>query len=163
MTERLNWTEYKNLLIVQSYLSLCNPMDCSPSGFSVHRILQTGILEWIAPSFSRGTSWPRDPTQVSCIPGRFFTIWAAKKMYMKIKTVCVRVCVCVCVCACARTKVPLWSSPPLPFQSLSSSTCTSARVPKLKIFCTLPPITFFFTEGNKVKNFKYKKGNSSCW
>ena len=74
--ERLNWTEYKNLLIAQSYLSLCNPMDCSPSGFSVHRILQTGILEWVAPSFSRGTSRPRDPTQVSCIPGRFFTIWA---------------------------------------------------------------------------------------
>ena len=47
-------------LVTQSCLTLCNPMDCSPPGSSVHGILQAGILEWVAmPSF-RGSSQPRD-------------------------------------------------------------------------------------------------------
>ena len=52
---------------------LCDPMDCSPPGSSVHGISQAGILEWVAISFSRGSSWPRDWTCVSCIIGGFFT------------------------------------------------------------------------------------------
>jgi len=48
-------------------------MDCSPSGSSVHRILQARILEWVAMPSSRGSSQPRDQTGVSCIAGRFFT------------------------------------------------------------------------------------------
>ena len=51
-------------------------MDCSPQGSSVHGILQGRILEWVAISFSRESSQPRARTQVSCIAGRFFTIWA---------------------------------------------------------------------------------------
>ena len=51
-------------------------MDCSPPGSSVCRILQARILESFAISFSRGSSWPRNHTQVSCIADRFFTIWA---------------------------------------------------------------------------------------
>ena len=54
-------------------------MDCSLPGSSVHGILQARILEWIANPFSRGSSWLRDHTQVSCIAGRFFTIWATGK------------------------------------------------------------------------------------
>ena len=54
----------------------CDLMDCSPPGSSVHGILQARTLEWVAISFSRGSSWPRDWTQVSCIAGRFFTDWA---------------------------------------------------------------------------------------
>ena len=53
---------------------LCNPMDCSPPGSSVHGILQARILEWVAISFSRGYSQPRDRTQVSCMAGGFFPI-----------------------------------------------------------------------------------------
>ena len=53
--------------------TLCNPMDCSPLGSSVHGISQARILEWVAMPFSRGFSWPRDQTRVSCLPGRFFT------------------------------------------------------------------------------------------
>ena len=57
----------------------CDPVDCSPPGSSVHGILQARILEWVAmPSF-RGSSWPRDWTQVSCIAGGFFAIWAPRK------------------------------------------------------------------------------------
>ena len=50
------------VLVTQSCPTLCNPMDCSPPGFSIHGILQARILEWVAISFSRGTSWPRDWT-----------------------------------------------------------------------------------------------------
>ena len=49
------------------------PMDCIPPGSSVHRILQARILEWVAISFSRGSSPPSDQTRVTCIAGRFFT------------------------------------------------------------------------------------------
>ena len=48
------------------------PTDCSLSGSSVHGIFQARILEWVAISYSRGSSLARDPTQVSCIAGRFF-------------------------------------------------------------------------------------------
>ena len=51
--------------------TLCNPMD-----YTVHGILQARILEWVTFSFSRGSSQPRDRTQVSHIAGRFFTSWA---------------------------------------------------------------------------------------
>ena len=51
----------------------CDPTDCSPPGSSVHGILQARTLEWVAISFSRGSSRPRDRTQVSCIAGGFFT------------------------------------------------------------------------------------------
>ena len=60
----------------QSCLTLCDPMDCSPPGSSVHGIFQAIVLERIAISFSRGSSRPRDQTLVSCIVDRRFTIWA---------------------------------------------------------------------------------------
>ena len=49
--------------------TLCDPMDCSQPGFSIHGILQARMLEWVAMPFSRGSSQPRDQTQVSCIGG----------------------------------------------------------------------------------------------
>ena len=67
------------LVVAQSCLTLCDPMDCSPSGFSVHGILQARILEWVAIPFSRGSSWLRDRTWISRTVGKFFTIWATRK------------------------------------------------------------------------------------
>ena len=61
-------------LVVQSCLTLCDPMDYSLSGSSVHGILQARILEWVAMLSTRGSSQPRDPTQVSHVAGRFLTI-----------------------------------------------------------------------------------------
>ena len=58
-------------LVTQSCLILCDPMDCSPPGFSVHGILQARILEWVAIPFSRGSSRPRDRTLISFIAGGF--------------------------------------------------------------------------------------------
>ena len=60
--------------VTQLCLTLCNPMDCSLPGASVHGILQARILEWVAIPFSRGSSQPGDRSQVSRIAGGFFTI-----------------------------------------------------------------------------------------
>ena len=70
---------YGGGLVTQSCPTLCDPMHCSWPGFSVHGILQARILEWVATSFSRGSSWPRDRTQVSCAAGRFVTNWATRE------------------------------------------------------------------------------------
>ena len=64
---------------VQSYVTVCNPMDCCPLDSCVHGILQARILEWVAIPFSRESSQPRYRTWVSCIVGRFFTVWATGK------------------------------------------------------------------------------------
>ena len=69
------------VLVTQSYLTLCKPMDCSLPGCSVHGILQARIQEWVAIPFSRRSSWPRDGTWVSCIAGRFFTVWATREAF----------------------------------------------------------------------------------
>ena len=62
--------------VAQLCLTLCDFIDCSLPGSSVHGILQARILEWLP--FS-SPSWPRDWTRVSCIAGRFFTIWATRE------------------------------------------------------------------------------------
>ena len=76
-------------LVAQSCLTLCDPMDCSPPGFSVRGISQARILEWVAISFSRGSSPPRDcidrwsqpkyQTHVSCIGSVFLTTETPQK------------------------------------------------------------------------------------
>ena len=115
---QLRWT-YGVCLVAHLCPTLCDPMDCSPPGSSVHgdspgkntgvgchALLQGDlpnpgieprfptlqedslplshqgnprILEWVASPFSRGSSWPRNQTRVSCIPGRFFTSWATRE------------------------------------------------------------------------------------
>ena len=67
ITKVLKWIEVK-VKVAQSCPTLCDPMD-----YTVHGILQARILEWVAFPFSRGSSQPRDRTQVSCIAGGFFT------------------------------------------------------------------------------------------
>ena len=60
-------------------VTLCDPVDCSSPGSSVHGSLQARILEWVAIFFSRGSSWPWDWTWVSCTAGRLFTDWATRE------------------------------------------------------------------------------------
>ena len=67
------------VLFAQLCPTLCDPMDCSPPGFSVHESPQASILECVAIPFSGGSSWRRDQTQVSSMAGRFFTIWASRE------------------------------------------------------------------------------------
>ena len=71
--------ESMKVLVFQLHPTLCDPMDCSLSCSSVHGILWARIMEWVAIPFSRGSSWPRDWTRVSCITGRFFTIWPTRE------------------------------------------------------------------------------------
>ena len=54
-------------------------VDCSPPGSSVHGIFQARILEWVAISFSGGSSWPRDRIQVSRIADRCFNLWTTRE------------------------------------------------------------------------------------
>ena len=63
----------------QLCLTLCDPMDCSLPGSYVHGILQARILEWVVVAFSRGSSQPRDWTQVSHTARGFFTIWTSRE------------------------------------------------------------------------------------
>ena len=61
------------MLVGQSCLTPSNPMECRPPGSSIHGIPQARMLQWVAISFSMGSTWPRDWTWVSCIAGGFFT------------------------------------------------------------------------------------------
>ena len=61
---------------------LCGPMDCSLPGSSIHGIFQARILDWVAISFSRGSSRPWNQIEVSWIAGEFFTNWATEEALM---------------------------------------------------------------------------------
>ena len=70
-------------LVAQSCPTLCNPVDCSPPGSSVHWVLQARTLEWVATPSSRGSPQPRDGTHVSCTADRFLTSWATREDHVK--------------------------------------------------------------------------------
>ena len=74
----------KRRSVTQLCPTLCSPMDCNPAGSSVHGILQARMLEWVAISFSRGSSPLRDQTWVSHIAGRFFTVSATRDVILVI-------------------------------------------------------------------------------
>ena len=62
-----------------SCIRLCDPMDCNLPGSSIHGILQARVLGWVAICFSRGSSWSRDWTWISCFMGRLFMVWATRQ------------------------------------------------------------------------------------
>ena len=124
-----------DVLVAQSCPTLCNPMNCSPRGSSVYGILQARILEWVAISFSRGSSQPRDPTWVFWIAGGFFTNWATREAQYSTRSFqflrnflpipCWTFSLskksrkwiqsnqgCVCVCACVYTSVSVITDSP---------------------------------------------------
>ena len=70
----MKWSE-----VAQSCPTLCDPTDCSLPGSSIHGIFQAIVLEWVAISFSRGSSRPRDQNRVSRIADRRFTVWATRE------------------------------------------------------------------------------------
>ena len=67
------------VLVTQSCPTLCDLLDSSPPGSSVHAVLKARTLEWVASPSSRASSWPRDQTLVCHIAGRFFTVWATRE------------------------------------------------------------------------------------
>ena len=76
MHESKKW-KWSRSVVSDSY----DPMDCSLPGSSVHGILQARIWDWVAISFSRESSQPRNQTWVSCTAGRFFTDWATREVF----------------------------------------------------------------------------------
>ena len=68
-------------LVTQSRLTHCNAMDCNPPGSSVHEISQTRLQEWVAISFSRGSSQPRDQTHVTCIGRWILYYWNTREAH----------------------------------------------------------------------------------
>ena len=68
--------------VAQSCPTLCDPVDCSLPGSSIHGILWARILEWVAISFSRISSWARE-ARISLIAGRRFTVWATREAWTK--------------------------------------------------------------------------------
>ena len=65
--------------VAQSCPTFCDPTGCSLPGSLVPEIFQARMLEWVAISFSRGPSQPRNRTQVSCLEGSFFTVWTIRE------------------------------------------------------------------------------------
>ena len=78
------WELKVKVSVAQPWPILCNPMDCSPPGSSVHGILQARALEWVAIPFSRGSSQLKDQTWVFCISGRLFTIWTTREAHWEL-------------------------------------------------------------------------------
>ena len=105
----LGWCHLCENEVAQSCPTLCNPLDCSPLGSSVHGIFQARILEWVAIFFSRGSSQPSDRTRVSRLTGRCFTVWATRECshpvwYMQISSAYLRLLIfllAVLIPACA--------------------------------------------------------------
>ena len=97
-----HWLVIANCMKVKSRSVVsdsCDSMDCSLPGFSVHGIFLARVLEWVAFSFSRGSSQPRDRTQVSRIAGRCFTLWATREAHYFLLhvTIWLRNCCCCIV------------------------------------------------------------------
>ena len=69
------------IVLSLSCVRLCDLMDCSPPGSSVHGLLQARILGWVAISSARGSSQTREKTQISRIAGRLFTVWATTEAH----------------------------------------------------------------------------------
>ena len=104
--------------VAQSCPTLCDPVDCSPPGSSIHGILQARILEWVAISFSRGSSRPRDRSQVSRIAGRRFNLWAIREASIKTR------------------KSGVWRASSLVnHNNTSMGTMLASRLPRNKSFC----------------------------
>ena len=79
-TELISDSEFTGIgLVAKLCPTLVTPWDCNTPGSSVHGIIQARILEWVAIPFSRGSSWPRDRTHVSCITGQYFTEWTTRE------------------------------------------------------------------------------------
>ena len=74
-----NMCESIEVLVVQSCPTLCNPMESSHQASPSMEFSRPRILVWVAIPFSRGSSQPRDQTWISCIEGRFSTIWATRE------------------------------------------------------------------------------------
>ena len=123
-------------------------MDCSLLGSSVHGILQARILEWVAISFSRGSSWARDRTWVFCIGGRCFNLWATREapsMWDECNCVVVWALFGIAFLYAVDCNNSLWT---FHFISLALTDFPS----QVKLFNTATKVTWGFPGGSVVRN-----------
>ena len=78
--------------VAQLCPTLCDPMDCSPLGSSVHGILQARTLEWVALPFSRDSCWPRYWTGASCVADGFYTDWVTRNVLWQFCQIVIHFC-----------------------------------------------------------------------
>ena len=126
-----------DVLSIQSRLTLCDPRDCSPPGSSVHGIIQARILEWVAIFFSRGSSWRREQTCVSCIGRWILYQWATWEVSLSLSlSLYIYMCVCVSiqfnysVMSYSLQPHGLWHARlpcPTPTPRACSNSCSSSR------------------------------------
>ena len=139
------------LLVAQWCLTLCDPMNCSLLGASVHGILQARVLEWVAIPFSRGSSQPRDWTQISHIAGRFFTFWATRED----TSLCAAATAAESLQSCPTLCDPIDGSPP------------GSPVPGILQARTLEWVAIFFSSAwkwkVKVKSFSRVRPSVTPW
>ena len=96
------------MLVAQLCLTLWDPIACGLPGSSVHGISQTGIVEWVTISFSRGSSQPRDRSHVSCIGG---SLPLSHQGSQNCTLLCIKYtceCICTCECMCVWVYVYVW-------------------------------------------------------
>ena len=133
--------------LLQSRLTLCNPSHQSPPDFSVHGILQASILQWVAVSFFRRSSRPRDRTLISCMADKFLTAEppgeAGKEFYPDDYRVCT-------MAACLASLLVLLTPQPAPLQWCCLESCLSQHSPLKAILAV-----FFFFLRNPL--FRLKK------
>ena len=126
----VKWSEF-----APSCLTLWDPLDYSPPGSSICGIFLARILEWVAISFSRGSSLPRDWNRVSCIVGRCFTIWATREVSWNHKEALYH-----------------WLN-----SMLKDISCQKCNICNFTAFKVLFYITIFVKQTNKQLNFTYTK------
>ena len=127
--------------IAQSWLTLCNPMGCSPPGSSDHGVLQAGILERLPVPFSRGSPQRRDWMQVSFIAGRSFIIWTTREVLKNFSSVQFS---CSVVSDSLRPHELQHARPPCPSPTpgVYSNSCPSSRWCHPAISSSVIPFSF---------------------
>ena len=137
---------------LKSCPTFCDPMYCSVPHSSVHEIFQARVLEWVAISCSRGSSWPRDQTRVSRMVG--FTVWATGEVlkylqlrsylqsYMKVKVLVTQSCLTLCNPMDCTHQAPMsmefsrqeyWSGLPFPFPGDLPNPGIEPRSPPMQV------------------------------
>ena len=92
-------------LVAKSCPIICHPVDCTPPDSSVHGIFQVRILEWVDISFCRGSSWPRDRTQVTCVAS---TLLHCRQILYQLSHQGSPLCVVILITKCF-LKLEMWS------------------------------------------------------
>ena len=142
------WNSPKHPYIIHviKWWLFCKPIDCSPPGFSVHGISQAWILEWVAISSSKESSWPRDGTHISwqVILYHWATWGALQSLYPGgIRSAFSAFCLCPMRCDWANAIFLGWEDGLQPPVGSSACVCWASHLPKALIKIVVDSLAFF--------------------